>query len=250
MYSQQTFKILNWKEKSVLLPDFFLIVTIFSIMSSPQRYTKVEQGDYEASNTSPTTHFKCERFHVHYKSLLLGLATALLLCIPLIVAFHASAGSTATLATLDVPASVKQLHCGQSVQEALALGCEFDMVSVAWTPKPCIDDISAAEFEKWLGSEERTHPWPFWTDKKAQTQLRGKDAISHYLEGGVWTTGEYHIGHCAFEFRRLQRSVSGDAMVKDYMRNEGHTRHCLDQMLTEHDFNNVDTYFNVSFGVC
>jgi hypothetical protein len=217
-------------------------------MGFTAEYTKIENNS-EVSDTSPTDTANYQWPHGH-RNFFLGFAAALIVFAPIALLAWNVSGASSTFPESLLLAPAKGLHCGQSVDEAISLGCEFDMVSVAWTPKECIDQTSTAEFEEWLGSEERVHPWPFWEDRDAKKPLRGKDQLSHYAGKIIWTNLEYHIGHCAFEFRSLQRSISGDALVKSYMKNDTHTLHCLHTMLGKQDFDVIDTHFNTMFGHC
>lgn len=192
-------------------------------------------------------HTPCQKPHLHYQSLLLGLISALIITIfGSIIFTHTKSTTTASSATT----SLEDLSCGNSVAEAISLGCEFDLVSVQWTPVTCIDKTSNAEFEDWLGSSKRTRPWPFWLDENATTQLSSTYELSTHIGETIWTTAEYHIGHCGYEFRRLQRAMVGDAYWKSYMRNDSHTLHCLHTMLGPVNFHNVDTHFKVRLGKC
>src|SRR3982751_1680124 len=42
--------------------------------------------------------------------------------------------------------ATKLLHCGNSTTEARALGCEFDPLTVAWIPEPCMYHQVTKEF--------------------------------------------------------------------------------------------------------
>jgi hypothetical protein len=59
------------------------------------------------------------------------------------------------LSTFKPPSSCR---CGESVAEALSLGCKYDSLAVAWLPPHCRDDELTAEFEA-----QGTGPNGSWT---------------------------------------------------------------------------------------
>ncbi|KAE9379515.1 hypothetical protein N431DRAFT_460768 [Stipitochalara longipes BDJ] len=90
--------------------------------------------------------------------------------------------------------------CGNTSAEAIAVGCEFDILSYSWMPPQCLDRDTAEEFEDWLISNDRYQgPWPFFTDETGKERVIDKETLSHRTNTLTWTTEEEHLGHFPFK---------------------------------------------------
>ncbi|EED15382.1 hypothetical protein TSTA_048250 [Talaromyces stipitatus ATCC 10500] len=124
------------------------------------------------------------------------------------------------------------LHCGHSVEEARALGCEFDILSYTWTPKECYDKETADEFRQWLTRPERfPRPWPFFADKNRTEWIPSEEALSKRAHMMTYAPQEEHIGHCIFMMRRLHRINDGSAKMNSRFGKYSHTEHCTNETL-------------------
>ncbi|KUJ24491.1 uncharacterized protein LY89DRAFT_558800, partial [Mollisia scopiformis] len=120
---------------------------------------------------------------------------------------------------------------GNSSAEARVLGCEFDIVGSTWLPTACLDKTTSDEFEAWLSSEERNPPWPFFADDSAESWIPDREALSELSNTVVYTTFEYHLGHCAFTWRRMHRSMGNRSWPSVWTTPFDHTIHCTNMLL-------------------
>lgn len=146
------------------------------------------------------------------------------------------------------------LHCGNSTEEARALGCEFDILSYTWTPKECYDKETADEFRQWLNLPERfPRPWPFFADKNKTEWVPSEEALSERVHMMSYAPQEEHIGHCIFMMRRMHRINAGGARMNSRFGKYSHTEHCtnvtLDAALSRLDMR-AGAHFGVTFATC
>lgn len=122
----------------------------------------------------------------------------------------------------------ERLHCGNTTDEAVALRCEFDLLSNSWTPKECFDAETSTEFRQWLLSPERYRQWPYFSDENATQWISNEEILSQRINNVIWTTPEHHIGHCIFLLRRLHRIVEARGTIRMNSRfgQYSHTEHC------------------------
>lgn len=142
-------------------------------------------------------------------------------------------------------------NCGTSLEEAKALGCEYDPLSVAWLPKGCPRD-GTDEFVDFLGNGTK---WKYWLDKEGTQEIKTPHEMAHIGKNGTyWTTQREHITHCAFMMLRVHRAMErgdgrGDMLVRKY----AHSKHCLMYLVKlargEND-DRITTSGNVGFGNC
>ncbi|EPE26492.1 hypothetical protein GLAREA_02405 [Glarea lozoyensis ATCC 20868] len=78
--------------------------------------------------------------------------------------------NSSTLTNKALAPASKLLHCGNSTAEARALGCEFDPLTVAWIPEPCINHQITKEFIA-------EYPWEAFSDRTSN-ELIVKDQMS------------------------------------------------------------------------
>jgi hypothetical protein len=122
-------------------------------------------------------------------------------------------------------------HCGINYTEAIALGCQFDLVTNNWLPKSCLDVETASEFRAWVLQSDRLHdPWPYFYDLKGEHRVESEEVMSTLVGRRVWTTTENHLGHCTFLMRRLHRSMQGKGRPIPHI-DMSHTIHCSSSIL-------------------
>src|SRR4051812_2353235 len=93
-----------------------------------------------------------------------------------------------------------RLKCGNSVEEALALGCTFDPLSLAWLPSYFPRDV-AHEFVEAAGNGTK---WRYWMDKEGAKELRGIDELARIAPKVLyWTTVREHMNHCVYMLLRV-----------------------------------------------
>ncbi|KAH8821795.1 hypothetical protein F5884DRAFT_827982 [Xylogone sp. PMI_703] len=114
------------------------------------------------------------------------------------------------------------ITCGNSSVEAIALGCEFDPLSVTWLPKQCIDRDLTNEFLA-MG------PWPGYTDDKGTALVSDEDKARGTLH---YTTLMEHAAHCAIELRKVHKAIkTGGKRIDSLELSYHHTIHCTELLL-------------------
>ena len=135
--------------------------------------------------------------------------------------------------------------CGNSVEEAQAKGCIFDVMAFTWEPPECYDAELVAEFldsydwkfyRKWHGKEEDLIPW---------------EESSQGLSD-VWSPWIYHTLHCTFQWRKFHRAWAAGAPIDSATADYNHTRHCESQLWKgEYEGNDViNTLLELRFLSC
>ncbi|KAF4999671.1 hypothetical protein FDECE_11425 [Fusarium decemcellulare] len=124
---------------------------------------------------------------------------------------------------------VKSKHvcfCGDSVADAINLGCKYDFLASVWLPPHCIDEELSAEFEK--AGPGKNGAWTYYADSFGTKQLAVQDVPSYAdRPGGLYyATKEWHLVHCFFYWRKQIRSSSTGVTVEPRYNNEGHAIHC------------------------
>lgn len=141
--------------------------------------------------------------------------------------------------------SINILHCGDSPDEARAMGCKFQIHTYAWVPAPCFDPVLQ---EEWLNLRD----WEYYTDKYDEGE---QVDISVALAGerNLYSTWGQHIEHCAFTWRKFTRSQSGSGvLLTNRDLSYEHVHHCSDALRTkfEHPWTDVNTRVKVEFHMC
>lgn len=108
--------------------------------------------------------------------------------------------------------------CGNSREEALAVGCQFDVMSFSWLPPDCYDGELVAEFEA-LG------PWE-WFDGPEGRVVADEKAVREGRLDRLYVTWEFHLLHCTFQWKKMHRALLAGRPIDSYIGNFSHTRHC------------------------
>lgn len=136
-------------------------------------------------------------------------------------------------------------HCGDSPAEAIARGCNFDIMSFAWLPAPCFDRDLMEEF---LGLRQ----WTWYTDKDGQTVANEVD-IREGQYNEIFVSWEYHLVHCTYMWRKMHRALlqGGLEAVDGYIGSLHHTEHCSNMLLGYHETSNVpNTFIYAKYPAC
>lgn len=111
-----------------------------------------------------------------------------------------------------------EAKCGNSWQEAKALGCHYDVLASRWYSDECYNDevlqtmLKEVDFQ-WYGDANHTQPvsWDL--------------ALSGEFDA-LWPLHDYHIMHCLYLWRRLHSAVVGHLYLDDDVYAYHHTLHC------------------------
>jgi len=117
----------------------------------------------------------------------------------------------------------EMLPCGKTPEEALARGCEFDMLATAWLPVGDAADLEGAEFLA-IGQ------WDYYralhgTEKynSYEPEVLGSITRPH----SIWTSRRWHVVHCLYMFKKLNRALVKGWQVDGEVISEPHTEHCM-----------------------
>lgn len=107
------------------------------------------------------------------------------------------------------------------------MGCKFDLLSSAWLPDHCIDADLSREFAE--RGPNRIGSWVYYKDKTGSSEVKLQD-LGQYAErqGDLfWTTHEWHIMQCVYNWRKLHRPVTMEARYNT----EEYASHCAHTFL-------------------
>ncbi|KAJ8130361.1 hypothetical protein O1611_g3269 [Lasiodiplodia mahajangana] len=207
-------------------------------MAYPPDYEKVVQSVDEASQQGFDHHYRPQpRSHLR-SALLSGLAATVTFIIGLSVGSSAGFMSNNDSGAPNGGALAVQgpftetSQCGHTPAEARALGCSYDLLSATWWPAACEDQSTAKEFEEWLRSPKRLRPWPFYLDQNGTQHLETLEELSEMAGKDIWTTQEFHTGHCMLWWKRLHKSMEGRIATNIWAGEYHHTAHCSNTLLT------------------
>ncbi|EDU43212.1 hypothetical protein L13192_04202 [Pyrenophora tritici-repentis] len=116
--------------------------------------------------------------------------------------------------------------CGETLASALALDCKFDVLSSAWLPPRCRDDIVTAEFEHagpgpggaWTYFEDENGTIPIDVSKLGELTNTGRK----YHATNVW-----HMIHCFYFWKKQYRVRFTGVVVERWGDTEPHIDHCI-----------------------
>jgi hypothetical protein len=143
----------------------------------------------------------------------------------------------------NVTSNAWALDCGDSVEEAKALGCKYDVLLNHWVPAPCVDD----EFVKEYQDDES---WAAYFDEDMTRQIMTIDEMSE--QDIYYTSVRDHVNHCAMVWKKQfwilfeERPAFDSVIVTPY-----HTDHCAQYLsdASARDWNS-STRVEVGFAGC
>jgi hypothetical protein len=113
--------------------------------------------------------------------------------------------------------------CGHNSTTARSLGCHFDIMSMIWIPHECYDPDLSMSF---LAEKKAKGGWE-WSHHENGTDLIPEHEIRKGDIQHGWVRFEYHLTHCLYTWRKLNRQVErGGAPIDGYISNSTHTEHC------------------------
>ncbi|KAK4500937.1 hypothetical protein PRZ48_009129 [Zasmidium cellare] len=124
--------------------------------------------------------------------------------------------------------------CGASPQEAMARGCRFDQLAMAWLPPHCRDDELMDMLDNM--QTEQNHTWTYYTHPDAEEQLSAEQVS--LLAGDpdrspdlVVTTMDWHHSHCLSILWKKARSRQTNVIVEGRYAEEKRDMHCIKSVL-------------------
>ncbi len=113
---------------------------------------------------------------------------------------------------------------GTTVAEALARGCKFTPLAIAWLPPQCLDEELADEFD-------RAGPvggWPYWADVNGTIPLTREEVgrLADTRGAVFYTSQDWHVMHCMYTWRKHYRSKWTGVTIERRSNGIDHIRHC------------------------
>jgi hypothetical protein len=145
--------------------------------------------------------------------------------------------------------SNKFITCGNSLGEAMANECQYDMLSNHFVHPLCLDEGAVLEYQQegntWIGYTDMN-----WTDVIPTTKAMGESGV-------YWTNQRDHIVHCAMLWRKQWRAFTENRRYWDnVIAGEEHVLHCsefLMEMSEQHegfDWREKPMTVEVGYGGC
>ncbi|WQF85305.1 hypothetical protein CDEST_10319 [Colletotrichum destructivum] len=166
--------------------------------------------------------------HLFFSHLLLFLATSLGWLLAMLITSTPALPPTerttplAKSPGLNVTSTRRQLTCGNSTEEAVALGCKFDASLGGWLAAPCYD-------QAWVDDYLSDGSGTAYADKNLTQRM----THSEVLERGVyWSSFRDHINHCVAGWRRQSQAFFEDRPALDSsIISVTHVSHCAQLLM-------------------
>jgi len=120
---------------------------------------------------------------------------------------------------------LRSMACGNTIKEAEANGCTFDLLTKTWLPSTCTRH-GEPNFMKIANRHNETQ-WPYWADEEGREALT-LEQVSRMAdtEEEWWTTTQEHITSCAWMTIRMAHAYTSGERVDDLAGSFHHIRHC------------------------
>lgn len=136
-------------------------------------------------------------------------------------------------------------HCGSTAEEAIVLGCKFDMINYAWQPPECFDEEL---YNRWWKKAQEHGPLKLYSDSNFTTELPLDIEVLMHTPY-VWSGHRYHILHCMYAIELMHHAVTLDKPLVERYSLFNHTMHCADTVL-ENDWKVQNTSIKAAFNRC
>lgn len=135
------------------------------------------------------------------------------------------------------------LPCGKSPTEAIARGCHFDIIATAWLPPKCIDYELASEFVA-------LYPWQYFPNSNGTDPYSDDPDTLGSQTGLIWTTRRWHVAHCLFMWKKLNRALVQGRLTDGETVKQGHTDHCSKAILNMKDLDSIGSLMEIIYPPC
>jgi hypothetical protein len=196
-----------------LFPPIQLLLSIAVTMSGRALYASVPSS--EDLTHAPIAEATPTLSTLHRKIKIILTST----CVVIAIVFS----TLATIRTIHTTSPPET--CGVTADEARSRGCEYDVMSFAWTPSRCFDSDLMAEFTS-------VRNWTFFTSEN------GTEEVPHLTvalgeHDKLYVTQEFHMYHCTYMWRKMHRAVLAAVPLDGYIGNYHHTSHCERQIMQQ-----------------
>lgn len=143
-----------------------------------------------------------------------------------------------------LPIQHTNVTCGNSAEDAISRGCHFDVTSFSWLPEPCYDKDLAEEFISLTD-------WHWYRDEAATMEVP-LDVVAKGDQRDLFVSMRYHVVHCMYTYRKLQRAMLRGTPIDDYMGKPEHADHCSRIVLTSTNgtLEELNTVIQLHFPSC
>jgi hypothetical protein len=123
----------------------------------------------------------------------------------------------------NITTNAKLLTCGNSTQEAKALGCKYDVLLNHWVAAPCLD-------EDWIAEYEDDGSWAAFADENMTQQIKTVEEMSE--REFYYTSVRDHINHCGTMWKKQFWALYREQTALDSLiASPGHTDHCAHYLM-------------------
>lgn len=134
--------------------------------------------------------------------------------------------------------------CGNSVEQAKANGCHFDMMSWLWLPNECFDAELVEEFIQ-------LRDWKWYTHHRGLEEDRVPVAdVKTGMYDSLWAPQEYHMWHCTYMWKKMHRAILRHGPIDNDIARYNHTLHCEKMLLEPESLAAVNTLVTAEFASC
>lgn len=141
---------------------------------------------------------------------------------------------------------VEGTQCGDSWQEAKALGCVFDVMASSWYAPECFDKESLDSMMLEPGMD-----FIWYSDKEHTVQFPTEIAEKGEFEV-LYPLSDFHKFHCLYLWRKMHHALAYNLPLDEDILEEEHTVHCTRNLLTwpDPELNEVAVIIEVGMPFC
>ena len=134
-----------------------------------------------------------------------------------------------SISRLHPPTDPQSLSCscgGTTVADALARGCIFTPLAIAWLPPHCIDQALSDEFD--VSGPGPGGSWDYFADPQGTATLNRTEVglLADRHDGVFYASQNWHITHCTFTWRKHYRSKTTGVTIERRSNGLDHIGHC------------------------
>lgn len=111
----------------------------------------------------------------------------------------------------SMPGKHDACWCGNTVAEAVSLGCQYDDIAGDWFPEKCIDHGLLAEFTQ--AGPGPGGGWQYYKDRKGKEKIHTSNMSDYTISvGAYFATRRWHASHCLYNYleKAVQVSATGE----------------------------------------
>lgn len=110
--------------------------------------------------------------------------------------------------------------CGNSPQEAKALGCIFDPMNWHWTRPECF-------YKEGSERSQAKGPWKYYRDTNFTELMVLPDKEAMSTERLMFTEHSWHVQHCVYALESMHRAALLGTWIPEEAASWPHTLHCM-----------------------